>query len=64
MLVYRESGGLYGGATFGGSTIEVKQEINQDAYGDHVHVRDILEGTVQPPQRAQKLYDLLDGKNP
>ena len=62
VLVYRESGGLYGGATFGGSTIQVKEEINDDAYGEHIHVRDILEGNVQPPQQAQKLYDLLDGK--
>jgi SH3 domain-containing YSC84-like protein 1 len=62
VLVYRESGGLYGGATFGGSTIEVKDEINQEAYGEHIHVRDILEGNVQPPPQAQRLYDLLDGK--
>jgi SH3 domain-containing YSC84-like protein 1 len=62
VLVYRESGGLYGGATFGGSTIEAKSEINQDAYGENVHVRDILEGNVQPPPRAQRLYELLDGK--
>jgi lipid-binding SYLF domain-containing protein len=62
VLVYRESGGLYGGATFGGSTIEVKSEINQDEYGEHTHVRDILEGNVQVPARAQRLYDLLDGK--
>ena len=62
VLVYRESGGLYGGATFGGSTIEAKSQINDDAYGEHTHVRDILEGKVQPPAQAQKLYDLLDGK--
>jgi lipid-binding SYLF domain-containing protein len=62
VLVYRESGGLYGGATFGGSTIQVKSEVNQDEYGEHTHVRDILEGNVQVPARAQRLYDLLDGK--
>ena len=62
VLVYRESGGLYGGATFGGSTIEAKDEVNEDAYGDNIRVRDILEGKVQPPPRAQRLYDLLDGK--
>jgi SH3 domain-containing YSC84-like protein 1 len=62
VLVYRDSGGLFGGATFGGSTIEVKNEINQDAYGEHIHVRDILEGRVTVPQNAQRLYDLLDGK--
>jgi len=62
VLVYRDSGGLFGGATFGGSSIEVKNEINQDAYGEHIHVRDILEGRVPLPPSAQRLYDLLDGK--
>ena len=62
VLVYRDSGGLFGGATFGGSSIEVKTEINQMEYGRHIHVRDILEGKVPPPPSAQRLYDLLDGK--
>ena len=62
VLVYRDSGGLFGGATFGGSSIAVKSEINHEAYGAHVHVRDILEGRVQPPATAQRLYELLDGK--
>jgi lipid-binding SYLF domain-containing protein len=62
VLVYRDSGGLFGGATFGGSSIEVKTEINQEAYGPHIHVRDILEGTVPPPHSADRLYELLDGK--
>ena len=47
VLVYRDSGGLFGGATFGGSSIEVKDQINQLAYGPNIHVRDILEGKVQ-----------------
>jgi lipid-binding SYLF domain-containing protein len=62
VLVYRDSGGLFGGATFGGSSIEVKTEINQEAYGEHIHVRDIIDGSVQPPPTAQRLYDLIDGK--
>jgi lipid-binding SYLF domain-containing protein len=62
VLVYRDSGGLFGGATFGGSSIEVKNEINHEAYGEHIHIRDILEGRVPLPQNAQRLYDLLDGK--
>jgi lipid-binding SYLF domain-containing protein len=62
VLVYRDSGGIFGGATFGGSSIEVKNEINQEAYGEHTHVRDILEGRVTVPQSAQRLYNLLDGK--
>lgn len=62
VLVYRDSGGIFGGATLGGSSIEVEDEINQQAYGEHVHVRDILEGRVQIPQPAQRLYELLNGK--
>jgi lipid-binding SYLF domain-containing protein len=62
VLIYRDSGGLFGGATFGGSSIEVKDEINQMAYGENVHVRDILEGRVQIPRYADRLYELLDGK--
>jgi len=62
VLVYRDSGGLFGGATFGGSSIEVKDEINQQAYGENVHIRDILEGRVQAPHYATRLYELLDGK--
>jgi lipid-binding SYLF domain-containing protein len=62
VLVYRDSGGLFGGATFGGSSIEVKREINREAYGDFYHVRDILEGRTPVPPSAQRLYDLLDGK--
>jgi lipid-binding SYLF domain-containing protein len=62
IIVYRDSGGVFGGATFGGSTIEVKNEINQEAYGEHIFVRDILEGKVPPPPSAARLYHLLDGK--
>lgn len=62
VLIYRESGGLFGGATFGGSSIEVKDEINQQAYGENVFIRDILEGRVQIPRYADRLYELLDGK--
>lgn len=62
VLVYRDSGGLFGGATFGGSSIEVDDAVNQKAYGEHIHVRDILEGTVPVPSYTQRLYTLLDGK--
>ena len=62
IIIYRDSGGIFGGATFGGSTVEVKDEINQQAYGENVYLRDILEGKVQPPKSAGHLYSLLDGK--
>jgi lipid-binding SYLF domain-containing protein len=60
VLVYRDSGGLFGGATLGGSSIAVKNEINQQYYGPHVYVRNILEGEIQPPAAAQRLYALLN----
>ena len=62
VLVYRDSGGLFGGATFGGSTVEVKSSINREAYGSLGTVRDILEGRTPAPASATRLYDLLDGK--
>lgn len=62
IIIYRDSGGVFGGATFGGSTVDVKNEINQQAYGENVYIRDILEGKVQPPRSAERLYSLLDGK--
>ena len=62
VLVYRDSGGIFGGATLGGSSIQVDDDANQKAYGSHIHVRDILEGTVPQPSSAQRLYELLDGK--
>jgi lipid-binding SYLF domain-containing protein len=62
VLVYRDSGGIFGGATLGGSSVEVKDEINQQAYGEHTHIRQILEGKVPLPDTAHRLYDMLDGK--
>jgi SH3 domain-containing YSC84-like protein 1 len=61
VLVYRDSGGIFGGATLGGSSIEVKNEINQEFYGPHIYIRDILEGRVEPPKAAARLYELLNG---
>jgi lipid-binding SYLF domain-containing protein len=60
VLIYRDSGGIFGGATLGGSSIEVKDEINQEYYGPHIYIRDILEGRVTPPRSASRLYELLN----
>ena len=60
VLVYRDSGGIFGGATLGGSSIDVKNDINQGYYGPHIYIRDILEGRVHPPRAADQLYALLN----
>jgi lipid-binding SYLF domain-containing protein len=61
MIIYKETGGLFGGATLGGTSVQVKDSVNQEAYGDGVYVRDILGGKVQKPASAAHLYALLDG---
>jgi lipid-binding SYLF domain-containing protein len=60
VIVYRDSGGIYGGATLGGSSIEQKQSINEEAYGDNVRTRNILDGSVPPPQSASGIYAILN----
>jgi lipid-binding SYLF domain-containing protein len=62
VIVYRDSGGIFGGATFGGSSVETKNSVNQDTYGAHIYVRDIFEGKVPPPREAHRLYELLNGQ--
>jgi lipid-binding SYLF domain-containing protein len=60
VLIYRDSGGIFGGATLGGSSIDVKNEINDAYYGPHIYIRDILEGRVPSPRSANRLYELLN----
>jgi lipid-binding SYLF domain-containing protein len=60
LIIYKDTGGLYGGATFGGTSIQVANEVNQIAYGDHVYVRNIFSGRVKTPESAHRLYDLLN----
>jgi SH3 domain-containing YSC84-like protein 1 len=60
MIIYKETGGLYGGATFGGTSVKVDDDVNQATYGENVYVRDIFSGRVQAPRSAHRLYDLLN----
>lgn len=62
ILVYRDSGGLFGGATVGGSNLTIRDDINQAAYGPHTYIRDILESRVTLPPSANRLYQILNGQ--
>ncbi len=62
-VVYKDSSGVFGGATLGGTIIERKDEINEKAYGSGIRVGDILKGKVSPPKSTQRLYRLLDNRN-
>lgn len=61
-VVYKDSGGVFGGATLGGTSIERKDEINRQAYGENVTMKDIGNGTIKAPKSAERLYRLVDGK--
>lgn len=62
VIIYRDSGGVFGGATFGGTTIETKNSVNHAAYGSHVYLKDIFDGKVLPPMGSERLYKLLNGQ--
>lgn len=62
VTVYKETNGLFGGATIGGAALDVQGDRIQAAYGGGTSVRDILDGRAKVPDYAAHLYQLLDGK--
>jgi lipid-binding SYLF domain-containing protein len=60
--IYKIDSGVYGGATFGGSSLRIQDDTIKAAYGANIYVRDIIEGKVKVPEYAGKLVNLLDGK--
>lgn len=62
VTVYKETSGLYGGATIGGAELSIQTDRIQSAYGTEVSVRDILDGKVNVPDYAKRLYELMNGK--
>jgi SH3 domain-containing YSC84-like protein 1 len=63
LVIYKDSGGVYGGATIGGTEIMRKDEINQKAYGSEVDIEKILDGSVKGTKAIERLYALLNGKS-
>ncbi len=61
MIIYRDTGGLFGGATLGGTSVAVDDDVNQAAYGAHIYIRDILSNHVPRPRSTGRLYALLNG---
>lgn len=62
ILIYQTSSGVFGGATFGGTSIGADLDANRKAYGNLTTVRDILGGKVKAPAGADALYKILNGK--
>ncbi len=63
VTVYKETNGLYGGATIGGAELDIQDDRIQRAYGSEVSVHDILEGKVKVPDYAARLDELMNGKH-
>jgi lipid-binding SYLF domain-containing protein len=62
VTIYKETEGLYGGATFGGTTLSIQDDRIKSTYGPEIFVRDIIEGKVKAPEYAKPLINLLEGK--
>ena len=60
LVVYKDTDGVFGGATLGETSVERKDLINQDAYGNNVLEQDILSGQVQPTKSAARLYAIVN----
>ncbi|KAI8093483.1 uncharacterized protein BX664DRAFT_348699 [Halteromyces radiatus] len=56
---YSSSKGLFAGYSFEGSKISERVKTNANFYGRFVSAREILTGTVPPPQMASGIYNIL-----
>lgn len=61
VIIYSTSGGVYGGATLGGTSISLNEKTNLAAYGQSGYIRDILSGTALAPGSSRRLYEILEG---
>jgi len=61
LVVFQDSNGVFGGATFGGTSVNVDHEANHRAYGPDVYVRDILGGKFPAGPLGRRLQAVLSG---
>ena len=57
---YSKTKGLFGGISVEGSLIVERQDANRLAYGQDVSSKQLLTGTLERPEWAQELVDVLD----
>ncbi|KAI9511628.1 DUF500-domain-containing protein [Russula earlei] len=60
MYSYSKTRGLFGGVSVEGSVIVERQDANAQAYRSNVNVKQILSGSVTPPDWAQTLIRTLE----
>lgn len=59
---YSKTRGLFAGVSLEGSVIVERFDANKKMYGGKVKPRDLLNGTIPPPESAQELYRALELK--
>lgn len=60
MYSYSKTRGLFGGVSVEGSVIVERQDANAQAYHSDVSVKQLLSGSVDPPEWAQPLINTLE----
>ncbi|KAI9262716.1 hypothetical protein BY458DRAFT_515180 [Sporodiniella umbellata] len=59
---YSKTRGLFAGVSLEGSVIIERFDANKKMYGYKVKARDLLNGSILPPENAEALYDALRTK--
>jgi lipid-binding SYLF domain-containing protein len=59
IYTYSRTQGLFAGASLEGTVIATQKTANHRYYGQAVSARDILSGSVPPPERANRLISVL-----
>jgi lipid-binding SYLF domain-containing protein len=62
VYTYSRSKGLFAGASLEGAIIATQKTANERYYGQKVGARAILAGEVPPPQGAESLLGILNGR--
>jgi lipid-binding SYLF domain-containing protein len=60
IVSWSRSRGIFGGVSLEGATLRPDQSDNHDLYGSSTAPRDILQGTVKPPESAEPLFAALN----
>jgi lipid-binding SYLF domain-containing protein len=60
IVSWSRSRGIFGGVSLEGATLRPDQSDNHELYGNTAAPRDILQGTVKPPESAEPLYTALN----
>jgi SH3 domain-containing YSC84-like protein 1 len=60
IVSWSRSRGIFGGVSLEGATLRPDTSDNHELYGSNSTPRDILQGTVKPPESAEPLYAALN----